>query len=222
LPSVAGVNPTESATGWTNTSTVSGTARTTPERNTNDRTRRVEMTRESAALARRYDNQVFDAPCPDCDEMVSNAPFLRAGLENRTDDDRANAFDAWTRRLVGLLHDGVCSWCASTVTHEFSEMERDGTGGGDEMHITHICDRCGGFLRTTPVENVIDHPAVVTFCYGRGIDLTAIPHWEVDGYVSKTKRLVSDDLVEVRVTIQLADDELTLSLDEEMRVREAE
>jgi hypothetical protein len=175
-----------------------------------------------AALTLRYDNQVFDARCPDCDETVSNAPFLRAGLENRTDDDRANAFDVWTRRLVGLLRDGVCPWCASTVTHEFSQMESDGTKEGDEIHITHTCDRCGGFLRTTPAENVIDHPAVVAFCYDRGIDLTAIPHWKVDGYVSENTRLVSDDPAEVRVTIRLADDELTLLLDEEMRVREAE
>lgn len=174
-------------------------------------------------LVLQYEHQVFDARCPDCEETASNAPFLRAGLENRSNEDRATAFDAWTRRLVALLRDGVCPWCASTVTHDFSAVEGDGTGSeGDEIHITHTCDRCGGFLRTTPVENVIEHPAVVAFCYERGLDSTAIPHWEAAEYAAEETRLVSDDPVEVRITIRLAGDELTLSLDEEMRVRDVE
>lgn len=175
-----------------------------------------------APLTLQYDHQVFDARCPDCDETVSNAPFLRAGLENRTDGDRAKAFDAWTRRLVALLRDGVCPWCASTVTHEFPGMVSDGTEEGAEIHVTHTCDRCGGFLRTTPAENVIDHPAVVAFCYDHGIDLTETPHWEMEKYVAESTRLGSDDPAEIRLTIRLADDELTLSLDEEMRVRDVE
>ncbi len=175
-----------------------------------------------APLTLRYDHQVFDARCPDCDDTVSNAPFLRAGLENRTDSDRTKAFDAWTRRFVALLRDGVCPWCASTVTHEFSGIVSDGAEEGTEIHVTHTCDRCGGFLRTTPMENVIDRPAVVAFCYDHGIDLTETPHWEMEKYVVESTRLGSDDPAEIRLTIRLADDELTLSLDKEMRVRDAE
>ncbi|MCO8246281.1 MULTISPECIES: ArsR family transcriptional regulator [unclassified Haladaptatus] len=165
-------------------------------------------------LELRYDHQVFYAYCPTCDESVSNAPYPPAGLENRSDDDRIGAFDRWTRRLVVLLRDGICPWCASTVSHEI------GIDGG-EIEITHTCDRCRGFLRTSIIENVIDHPAVVSFCYDHGVDITTVPHWRFDE-ISKNvdTRVVSEDPNTVWLTLKFADDEQTVSVDEGMSVRE--
>ena len=37
---------------------------------------------------RRYEQQVFHAYCPACDESIANGPCLPAGLDDRSDDDR--------------------------------------------------------------------------------------------------------------------------------------
>lgn len=104
-------------------------------------------------------SQVFYARCPKCGASVLSSPFPRAGLENRTDEERLHAFDNWSRRSIGLLQDGVCPWCTSTVSHEFENSSPSNEG----VRITHRCDRCAGFLETRPGENVLNHPAVTAF-----------------------------------------------------------
>lgn len=166
-----------------------------------------------STLELRYDNQVFYAHCPDCGETVASAPFLPAGLEDRSDDDRIEAFDKWTKQLVSLLRDGICPWCASTVNHEL-DSERD------SVTITHTCTRCRGFLRTSIVENVVSHPAVVSFCYDRGLDTAATPHWKLEASLGEVDtRIVSEEPFELRTTIRLSGDELTLTVNEAMDVR---
>ncbi|MFB9807963.1 hypothetical protein ACFFQF_23445 [Haladaptatus pallidirubidus] len=168
-----------------------------------------------------YENQVFYARCSTCDETLFSSPFLPAGLGNRTDDERLWAFDRWTRRMVGNLRDGVCPWCASTVNHELSgESSADETDS--DVRIVHTCNRCGGFLKTTVGETVIDHPAVISFFYDHGKDITTIPHWKLDFCMSDSGvELISEEPTEIRLTIREAGDELTLTLDEDFTITES-
>lgn len=126
------------------------------------------------ALELTYENQVLYARCASCEEAVLSTPFLPAGLENRTADDLLSAFDAWSRNLVDSLRDGVCPWCTSTVSHEFEQEEESGT-----VRLTHRCDRCQGFLTTSVGEAVLSDPAVVSFFYLLGRDVTTVPYWEL-------------------------------------------
>ncbi|SIR82333.1 hypothetical protein SAMN05421858_3967 [Haladaptatus litoreus] len=172
-----------------------------------------------------YENQVFFARCSACDETVLSSPFLPAGLDNRIDDERLWAFDRWTRRLVGNLRDGVCPWCASRVNHELSVEDSTESSaeseGGSNVRIVHTCNRCGGFLKTTVGENVIDHPAVISFFYDRGKDITSIPHWKLDFCTSdEGVELISEEPVEIRLTIREAGDELRLLFGDDCSVTE--
>ena len=173
-----------------------------------------------ASLRLVYENQVFYARCPSCGETTLSAPFLPAGLENRTDGERLRAFDRWARRQFGLLADGVCPWCASTVSRAFA------AGGPDERRavaITHACDRCGGFLRTSAGEVVLDHPAVVSFLHERGVDPAAVPHWELDFCTSdEGVTVVAEDPWLVDLTIRRGGDSLTLRIDESCSVVDVE
>ena len=167
-----------------------------------------------------YENQVLYARCPDCGETTLSAPFLPAGLENRTDAERLRAFDRWARRQFGLLADGVCPWCASTVSHAFAAGEPD---DAREVLITHACDRCGGFLRTSAGEIVLDHPAVVSFLHERGVDASAVPHWELDFCTRDDGvEVVSDDPWLVDLTVRCGGDALTLRIDEDCSVVDTE
>ncbi|KZN26083.1 hypothetical protein A4G99_23180 [Haladaptatus sp. R4] len=162
-------------------------------------------------LELRYDHQVFYVYCAACDESASNGPFLPAGLDGRSNEDRIRAFDRWTKRLIFLLRDGICPWCSSTVSHGF---DTDG-----KVEITHTCDRCRGFLRTTVLENVVSHPAVISFYYDHGIDVTTTPYWKLGELAAENTRVLSEDPPKLRTTIRLSGDELVLVLDGEMRVR---
>lgn len=168
-----------------------------------------------------YENQVFYARCLDCGETLLSSPLPPAGLENRTDDERMQAFDRWSRRLFGLLSDGVCPWCASTVSHDIEANPAEPSGHG--VRVRYTCDRCEGFLRTTVGETVLDHPAVISFCYQRGIDVTSKPHWELDFCTrADGARLVSEAPDEIRLDVEADGETLTLRLDGDLNVIEAE
>lgn len=162
-----------------------------------------------------YENQVFYARCPECEASVLSSPFFRAGLANRTDEERLHAFDNWSRRSIDLLQNGVCPWCTSTVSHEFENSGPSNEG----VRITHRCDRCAGFLETRPGENVLNHPAVTAFFYRLGQDISSRPHWTPDFCTNDDGvRVLSEDLWTIEQTIRYENEHLTLVIDDGMGV----
>lgn len=160
------------------------------------------------------ENQAVYARCPSCEEAVLSTPFFPAGMADRSSETVLAAFDAWSRHLVDLLQSGVCPWCSSTVAHEF---EQDTSGA---VRLTHRCDRCRGYLTTSVGETVLSDPAVVSFFYLLGRDLTDVPYWQLPFCMTSDSVTVhSTDPWLVEQEIEYEGETLCLQLDAAMQTQ---
>lgn len=57
-----------------------------------------------------YVNQVFEIRCSECATHCYKISFPPAGLEDRTPQERIDAFDRWSRQQISLACDGVCPY----------------------------------------------------------------------------------------------------------------
>ncbi|WP_137283376.1 winged helix-turn-helix domain-containing protein [Halorussus salinisoli] len=170
-----------------------------------------------APLEMAYDEAVLRIVCSDCDREYMSVEFPPSAVESRG-DDCLETFDQWVRHHVLLMNRDVCVWCAGPMPGELRYRDDD-----EAPYVARNCEHCGGFMWTTPGETVLYHPAVVSFFYERGVDVTSRPLWELEF-------VVSDDAVEVRsedpwelvVTITCEGDEMRVVLDGDAEVVEIE
>lgn len=169
-----------------------------------------------ASLAVRYDEYCI-VECTDCGATVMWNEFPPAGLSDRTPQDVAATFDAWTRARFHLAMDGICPNCAS---HMSTERVIDDDGA---VATTHRCGTCRYEARTPLYGHVIRHPAVVSYFYDQGIDITSIPYWELRTLARDFEATVwTDDPWTASLTIGVAGDGLRLTIDEQLSVTAVE
>ncbi|WP_435179660.1 winged helix-turn-helix domain-containing protein [Halorussus sp. AFM4] len=178
-----------------------------------------------SALDVRYEDARLRIACPDCDREFQDVPFPPTAVENWGDDELLRAFDQWSRHNIMLFNRGVCKWCAGPMPGEFRRVDSDTLTGEDEsaVFVARSCENCRGFMFTTPGENVLYHPAVVSFFHARGVDVTDRPLWEL-AFVSATDPVTvrSEDPWRVEVTVACDGDELRVVLDEDVAVTAVE
>jgi len=69
--------------------------------------------------------------------------------------------------------------------------------------------------------SLLAHPALVVFCYERGLDVTSVPHWELEFVVTDRSVTVhSREPWEVSIAVELASDRLELVVDDSLEVLE--
>lgn len=181
-----------------------------------------------------YDDSWLRFTCTECNGFFGdtapkgtllNENFPRAGLQNR---DAASAFQAKLYRCVldmVYLIQGVCRECASTVTTTVSVCE-DHVEGEDpcpacghhsEVWATLRCDTCR-FAKRLPVEFwALGLSPTIGFLYRNGIDpLDPSLEGMVDLVETRFRTDVTTDPLRVTVIIELDDDSLVLTLDDEL------
>lgn len=150
-----------------------------------------------------------------------------AGLRNRTPDDAFQAMLSWRLHRIETMIDGVCPVCAGTVDLTYTVC-RDHDVGDDHICpdcenrfqsvIRYICSVCKESLRIPLLGVVLFHPAVTSFFYNRGID-HRIGEWDAivraHGY---DQSVLSTDPLRIRVTVCVDEDDLQLTLNEDLAV----
>jgi predicted nucleic acid-binding Zn-ribbon protein len=169
------------------------------------------------SLRMEYDESVLRVACPDCGRDYMGVEFPPSAVEARAGEDLPTAFDQWVRHNLLLASRGVCTWCAGRMPAEITLRESDGPEPA--AYVGRNCEHCGGSLWTTPGENVLYHPAVVSFFHERGADVTSRPLWEL-GFVTSDDAVTvrSEEPWELAVTATCDGDELRLVLDGDANV----
>jgi len=178
------------------------------------------------------------------DGYLSGAALAPAGLTDRSPEE------AWAAALTRAYQDtktlleGVCNECSGPVDRTLELCEdHDPDGGADDTGSgTGVCGTCGrryealavvacrvcrNYHAMPPRTLVVNHPAVVSFYHERGVDV----QYDIDDVESVRRRtdlvaeheqaVVSTDPSRVLVTVSYADDELRLTVDEDLNVTEA-
>lgn len=156
--------------------------------------------------------------CTACDRTVMWNEFPPAGLGGRTPAEFLRAFDRWTQRRFRLARDGVCPSCAGRTTME--PVSAAALADEASPAPTYRCTNCK-YRATIPLfGHVIDHPAVVAFFYDHGVDLPALPFWDLREHGQRfTHEVVRPDPLTIDLEIALDEDALSLRLDETLAVQ---
>lgn len=161
-------------------------------------------------LTAEYD-EYATVSCPDCETRIMWNEFPPAGLDGRDVDSFARAFDRWTRSRFRLAIEGVCPNCAREMTAELP------TDSDDDLAVTHSCGNCRYDARVPLYGYAFDHPAVISLYHERGVDVTAMPFWELRGLAGDvTATIARADPWEARIRVDAGEDSVRLRLDESL------
>ena len=112
---------------------------------------------------------------------------------------RRNLFEAKS------VLEGVCPYCEGATDGRFEQTDSEGLS----VRYEGGCKRCGMTLQNTAGGCVLFHPAVVSFCYRRGIDVYRRA-WEVMTTHIETVSVESEDPLRVAVEL-VVDGDLAVS-----------
>jgi hypothetical protein len=168
----------------------------------------------SGGLVAEYD-RFGVVKCGDCGEVLMWNEFPPAGLSGRSVPEFARAFDRWTQHRFRLAMDEVCPNCASGM-HVERSVEKD---DHDEVNVSiasmYRCRTCKYEARVPLFGHAIGHPAVITFFFESGLDVTTLPYWRLREMAeSFSERVVAEDPWEAEVTVAYGGRELVVRVNE--------
>lgn len=166
----------------------------------------------TGTLTVRYDGYA-SIDCDECGTTVMWNEFPPAGLAGRRGEAFATAFDRWTRTRFRLAMDGICPCCAAATS---STVFTDDTEAPVSLH---RCPNCQYEARVPLFGHVLDHPAVVARYYEADIDVSRTPYWDLRRLANEfDERVTADDPWRARISIDIGDRPLVLTLDERLEV----
>ena len=171
------------------------------------------------SLEASYEDEMLAIDCTDCGRGHGEYAFPPGGLNDRTREEVAAAFDQRVRHLHCLAADGVCPECNGRM--ETSVVEDGSCCLGVGLRVDHECAQCAHTLCSAVGLGLLDHPAVVNFHRERGVSLGDRPYWTLPWCVSDEYTRIADrDPLRLEVRIPLAGDELRVTMDGDLDVLE--
>ena len=171
-------------------------------------------------LQARYADEQIHVACPDCGRVHAGWTFPPGGLEGRSDEEVMAAFNQRARHLLCLAADGVCPACNGRTETRITDEEAPPEL---EVGVEYECLRCGHRAHTSIGVALLDDAEVVSFYRDHGVDLNTVPFWTLEWCASDRHTEILDDHPwRFRVTIELDDERLAVTLDEELAVVDAE
>jgi len=179
-----------------------------------------------------YDYGLLFVECSECERHHSMGIFPPGALTGRTREQALAAYGQWQRRYLALVVEGVCGMCGGRMIRASGNAEDlpiklHAVEPDDFLvyayNVRYDCDGCDVWSVVSPGCYLLDDPTVVDFYHEHGIDLRRVPHWELEWCVGTDgTTVISDDPLEVQVTISVEDEELLVTLDEDFTVVDTE
>ncbi len=177
-----------------------------------------------------YEEKELVKRCPSCGRSLSQTYRPPAALQHRTPTEFYRQTATWNRCRGLALAAGACPDCAGAVTsglhacpdHDTTETDTcPNCGRRARVRSAYVCEVCGFSMNGPAWAPAFSATAVKAFVYSRGVDLLTIPTKRVIDMVQDIA-VVTDDPLEVVVTIELAGDRLTVTLDDDAQVVDIE
>ena len=170
-----------------------------------------------------YDDGSFTMTCPGCGHLYARTTLPPSAVEG----DRSELLtrvDQYNRRQISMSADGVCPVCVNPMSLEFLESGAVAWAEGAErldVFCRRACDHCGREQYITVGLALLHHPAVVSFFHDHSVDVTAVPHWELEFVMTDNYLTVrSTDPWTFELDVPCDDETLTLVVDEALQVVE--
>ena len=189
-------------------------------------------------LLARYEDEMVSVNCADCGQYHLHLFFPPGGLVDRTPEEVAAASDSYFRTWARSFVDGVCLGCAGRVRRSFlgpgntlpadvvghTIAERLGPTSGPGF--VYECEQCFLWYHLVVGKTLLFEPVVVEFFRDHGLDFYEVPLWTlpwcVAGVAGEYSTVVSESPLRLTVRIPLEDETLTVTVDEDLAVVDAE
>lgn len=164
--------------------------------------------------------------------LLSQQELPPAGLLDRTTDDIYLSNRVWIKHREASVMDGVCPECSGRMpvesiricdNHQPNPTDEEVCGGCGSIfwgRVHHVCDVCKFHMQLPTLLYPPTHPAVLAFYYEHGIEFDYASHEQRAHLLEYREEVISEDPLRIRTTIPLKGDELTITFDEQMTVRD--
>ncbi|WP_396611680.1 winged helix-turn-helix domain-containing protein [Haloferax sp. S1W] len=177
-----------------------------------------------SAIEATYADERITVQCTECDKPLVDVGIPPGVFEGYDTEELPAVADRYTRTLIAQANAGFCITCRGQfegrlVTDIDGEYDDERF---DSAQVKYDCKRCNDELFIEVGVIYLDHPAVVSFYYDHGIDLSQPHLWERSWREMPTVNIVSEDPVRAEVTFEADDETLTLRIDGELNVHDVE
>lgn len=164
----------------------------------------------SEPLTATYEDERLTMACGD-DEVFFRTALPPGAAENRTVTELVRIANRNAQQDVEQAADGVCPHCWGRMD---ASLPADDQPENGPLMAEYECDRCWMVFQVPAGACVVRHPAVVSLYHDHGVDVREEPFLDL-GFVrsSDSAAVVSTDPTRVGVDVELAGDELELTLD---------
>jgi hypothetical protein len=176
-----------------------------------------------AGVEASYEDGVFRLECPDCDHVYSHTMAPPSTVEGVPREELLSHIDQYNRHIMLAFSRGVCPICVNGVDRSFVPGEEGWTAGAErfDVFVRHTCDHCGNEHFMSVGLALLYRPAVVCFFHERGLDVTTVPHWELEwALTDRAVTVRSREPWEVALGVACDGDRLELVVDEDLTITE--
>ena len=178
-------------------------------------------------LQARYEEETLSVECAECERLHSRYPFPPGALVDRDREEVLDAYDRWVRHRFDAATGGICAECGGRMDAGLVlPSDLDGETWCKyplSVGVSLRCERCDRRVVAAVGMALLSLPAVAEFYRDHGVDLEAIPYWQIPWAIDDgMTTVVSTDPDRVAVAIGLDDDTMTVTLDPDLAVAEIE
>lgn len=175
-----------------------------------------------SSLEAAYQDGMFTIQCRGCETLYDLTVSPPSAVAD--DEDIRYRLDQYNRHLRLAFVRGVCPTCMHGLDSTFVRPAE--TGFGDavrrEVYVYRSCDHCGNHSYLSVGSLLLHHPALVSFCHRRGLDVTTTPRWELEfAATDRDVTVRSTDPWELALELSLEGDTLELVVDDSCTVVES-
>ncbi len=169
----------------------------------------------NGSLMARYENGVVTVDCAACDDLITRMPIPPNTVANIDAEALPEVFSKHLLTVTHQLSRGFCKLCYGQVDASltvFSSVES--VTYCSPLDVQFECRECGDQTHLNAGGVVMDHPAVMSLLFDAGIDLRRIYIWELTSLLDPEVTTVSEDPLQLHLTIHLNGETLDLTLDD--------
>ncbi|ERH08639.1 MAG: hypothetical protein J07HX64_00385 [halophilic archaeon J07HX64] len=177
-----------------------------------------------------YEDELATIECDSC-SLTARYDIPPSVFADCDHEEVPTVAGRYLRTVIERLHHGFCPRCDGPAEHtacqftdvpgwDEEEPEDNPLGNPRELPIVlHECRQCEHKITSGVQYSLLTHPVVVAFHYDHGIDIRDCSIWEFTSFMDR-ERVRSTDPFRASTVFTVDGDELTVVVDEEMRVVE--
>ncbi|SFC70377.1 hypothetical protein SAMN05444422_11572 [Halobiforma haloterrestris] len=155
--------------------------------------------------------------CPDCERRLAGFDFPPAAATAYSLEEFVDAFARRTRAYFGLADDGVCPFCAHSVSFE---IRLSAARRPDDVPAVGTCVECPAGIRAPIGLLLSTRTRILSAFADAGVNVRQRPFWELDWCTLDAPEISRTDPLAVELEIEIDDGSAVAVVDSDLELLE--